>query len=316
MMICIQSPFTDQAAGLAAEEYLLSLVQEECFMLWRSHRAVVVGLNQNAWSQVNASFLREKAIPMIRRISGGGAVYHDMGNVNFTFIRPFQKNPRVAYEPFLRPVRRFLTGLGVPVFLDGKSDLAANGLKISGNAQHIQRGKVLHHGTLLFDSNLSTLSEALRVSEGKYIGKSVDSIRKKVANIRPLLQSDMTVERFMNRFMAEIMRETDGRRVTFSRLDRDAIQDIARNRYARWDWNIGRGPAYRFENHTDRFAIGFDVRSGILHNVSVSGGDLSSQTARGLETALTGCIHQFEDMAEAMRHIGSVFVDELIRAMF
>ena len=315
-MICIINPSVDSALGLAAEEYLLSIAKEDCFMLWQSDEAIIIGRNQNAWSQVNAQVVRKKEIPVIRRISGGGTVYHDMGNVNFTFIRPFQKFPQVAYEPFLRPVQSFLEGLGVPASFEGKSDLAVNGLKISGNAQHIHKNKVLHHGTLLFDANLSTLSEALRVSEGKYTGKAVDSIRKKVVNIRPFLKSDMTVENFMSRFMAGMMRENNGRRGVLSPADRAAINDIAINRYDRWDWNFGRGPDYGFQNYTDRYAIRFEVRSGFLQNVKISGDGLSTQVERKLETALTGCKHRFEDMVEVMGHIDSSPVDELIRAMF
>ena len=299
-MICVFSSQTSPALNLAAEQYLLSVSCEDCFMVWQSGSAVIVGRNQNAWSQVNARFVRENRIPIIRRSSGGGAVYHDMGNVNFTFIRTISKPLRTEFRTFLRPVYNFLRKFEIPVCYEGRSDLSINGYKISGNAQHFHGGKVLHHGTMLFDADLSMLSNALRISPGKYTDRAVDSVRKKVTNIRPHLASDQSVADFMNALMSEIQQIFNGRRVELSGADHAAINALAAGRYGRWDWNFGHFPAYWFKNAVQTAAgaleIQFHVQSGILHEVRLHGNGLSAGIKTRIETALCGCRHEEEDV--------------------
>ena len=304
VMICVFSSQTAPAFNLAAEQYLLSVSCEDCFMLWQSRPAVIVGRNQNAWSQVNARFVRENRIPVIRRSSGGGAVYQDMGNVNFTFIRSTPKNLRTEFRTFLSPVYNFLRKLEIPVRYEGRSDLAINGFKISGNAQHFRGGKVLHHGTMLFDADLSMLANALRISPGKYTDRAVDSVRKKVTNIRPYLASDLNTADFMQCLMREIQQACAGRRAEFSGADHEAINALAAGRYRQWDWNFGHSPAYQFRNTVQTPAgeliIQLNVRAGILQEVRLLGNGLSAGTLARIETALTGCRHGEEDMAGSL----------------
>jgi lipoate-protein ligase A len=325
-MICVFSSRTSPAFNLAAEQYLLSVSREDYFMLWQSTPAVIVGRNQNAWSQVNARFVLENRIPVIRRSSGGGAVYQDLGNINFTFIRSAPQTLRTEFRTFLSPVYNFLRKLEIPVSYEGRSDLTINGFKISGNAQHFHGGKVLHHGTMLFDADLSMLSNALRISPGKYTDKAVDSVRKKVANIRPYLASDLNVADFMRSLMHNIQQKYVGRRVEFSDADHDAITALAAARYGQWDWNFGHSPPYRFQNAVQTTAgalvVQLHVRAGIVREVRLHGNGLSDGTRGRIETALAGCRHGEKDMA---RNLAPVFnrgflegvsLSDLLRALF
>lgn len=303
-MICLVSSSASPAFNLAAEEYLLTVGREDCFLLWQSDSAIIVGRNQNAWAEVDASYIREHQIPVIRRLSGGGAVYHDGGNVNFTFIRSDAGRFRAAFAQMLNPVLSFLQAMGVPARQEGVSDLAVEGRKISGSAQCVHRGRLLHHGTLLFDSDLAALSRALRVIPGRYVDKAVTSIRKPVTNIRPWLKEDMDVPAFMERLLADIQQRYAARRIVFSEGDRAAIHELAARRYDTWEWNFGHGPPYRFENTLDAqssaLRIAFDVRAGRLDHVRLSGSDLSPSATAAIEASLTGCRHDHRALREAL----------------
>ncbi|WP_028325942.1 lipoate--protein ligase [Desulfatirhabdium butyrativorans] len=325
-MLCLISPSTSPAFNLGTEEYLLTVGREDCFLLWQSDSAVIVGRNQNAWAEVNASYIRENRIPVIRRLSGGGAVYHDGGNINFTFIRSDAGRFRAAFTQMLNPVVSFLQAMGVPACLEGVSDLAVEGRKISGNAQCVHRGRLLHHGTLLFDSDLAALSRALRVIPGRYIDKAVPSIRKPVTNIRPWLKEDMDAPAFMERLLAEIQKRFAARRIIFSDRDRTVIRELAAGRYDTWEWNFGHGPPYRFQNTLDaagcKLTIAFDVRAGRLGHVRLTGSGLSSSATAAIEACLTDCRHDHRALREALlpifgtRSLHGICLNDFLDALF
>ena len=169
-MLCIQIENNDTFFCLAAEEYLLKNFNENIFMLWQSTNSVVVGKHQNALAEIDFSYVHRQNIDVARRISGGGTVFHDSGNVNFAFITNVNSTAEISFKRFTLPVVKALAKLGITASLSGRSDLIVDGKKISGNAQHVFKNRVLHHGTLLFDSNLETLGSSLRTAPGKYHG--------------------------------------------------------------------------------------------------------------------------------------------------
>ncbi|WP_462327979.1 lipoate--protein ligase family protein, partial [Desulfobaculum sp.] len=179
----IMNTSTDPAFNLAAEEWLLMNTQDEVFMLWRNAPAVIVGRNQNTLAQIDVDFVRERGIPVVRRLSGGGAVFHDLGNINFTFISNDAGGGALDFLRFTTPIVEALGRMRVMCSFDGRNDLVIDGRKVSGNAQHIAAGRVLHHGTLLFSSDVTDISGALRVDPEKYKDKAVKSVRKRVTNI-------------------------------------------------------------------------------------------------------------------------------------
>lgn len=189
---------TDPYRNLAVEEYLFYHATEDVFLLWQNDNTVVIGKNQNPYAELNLDFVRERGIRVARRITGGGAVYHDMGNVNFTFISPQAQQGGIDFAAFCRPIMKALEGFGVHVELSGRNDLLINGKKFSGNAQYASGGRVLHHGTLLYDSDLTVLSSALRPDEEKLHTKAIRSVSSRVTNLRPYLPEMAGTEALMS----------------------------------------------------------------------------------------------------------------------
>ena len=173
-------------------------------MIYRNEPSVIIGKHQNTLAEINHPYLNEHEIHLVRRLSGGGTVYHDMGNINFLFILSGEAGKLVDFKRFLLPVLTILQNMGLPVEYGGRNDLLIDGKKISGNAEHVFRNRILHHGTLLYSSDLTVLENVLRVSPGKYIDKAVRSVRSKVTNISDYLKSKMTVEKFTQKLYEEI----------------------------------------------------------------------------------------------------------------
>ena len=186
---------TDPYFNLASEQYLLDTENDEVFMLWRNEKAVIIGRNQNAYAEINKPFVDEHGIKVVRRLTGGGAVFHDLGNVNFTYIVPRSDCPTLDFERFSRPVINALRGLGVEAELSGRNDITVDGRKISGNAQCVYNNKVMHHGTLLFSADMSQMAGALNVDEEKIKSKGIKSVRARVCNLSEYLP-DMDVTEF------------------------------------------------------------------------------------------------------------------------
>ena len=187
---------TDPYLNLAIEEYLFLHADDDVFMLWQNSPTVVIGKNQNAFAEINMDFMKQNQVHIARRITGGGAVYHDLGNVNYTFIAP-SAGRSLDFAAFTAPIIEALASLGIKAELTGRNDLLTEGKKFSGNAQYAHDGRVLHHGTLLFDSNLECLSHALKVDEEKIKSKAIKSTRNRVTNLRPLLKQDCDTQQFI-----------------------------------------------------------------------------------------------------------------------
>ncbi|MCD4734849.1 MAG: lipoate--protein ligase [Bacteroidales bacterium] len=247
-MLFVQRPFTDPFFNIAAEEYLLKNLDEDCFMLWINDPAVIIGKHQNTIREVNYPFLYSKGIPVIRRISGGGTVYHDHGNLNFTFISTGQKEKLVDFRKFTDPVIKILNNLGVPAKFEGKNDLRTNGLKISGNAEHVYKNKVLHHGTLLFSTDLEMLNLAIAPVNKNITDKSVQSVRSNVANISDFLPVPMKIQEFLDLIMSgakEFFSKT--KYYELNEVDRTGIEGLVEKKYNTREWNWGYSPPYIFE---------------------------------------------------------------------
>lgn len=194
---------TDPYRNLAVEEYLFRHATEAIFMLWQNDRTVVIGKNQNPYVELELDFIRAEGIRVARRITGGGAVYHDMGNVNFSFISP-KGTDGIDFAAYCTPIIQALQSLGATVELSGRNDLLLAGKKVSGNAQHASGGRVLHHGTLLYDSDLTVLSRALRPDEEKLRAKAVRSVSSRVTNLRPHLPSVSGTEALIDALFAAV----------------------------------------------------------------------------------------------------------------
>ena len=238
--VYIEVHTTDPAFNLALEEYVFEQMprDREYFLTWRNDNAIIVGRHQNTRAEINEDFVKEKNIRVVRRLSGGGAVYHDMGNLNFTFIVDAQPGQKVNLRKFCQPIADVLCDLGANAVVDGRNDILIDGKKISGNAQYVRQGRVMHHGTILFDSDTSVLGHALRPDPAKAQAKGVKSVRSRVTNVRPCLSKDMTLEEFREALSQSLMRG-DFARYDLTAEDVAAIEKIRNERYALESWNYG-----------------------------------------------------------------------------
>ena len=238
--VYIEIQTTDPAFNLALEEYVFEKMprDREYFLTWRNENAIIVGRHQNTPAEINEEFVKEKNIKVVRRLSGGGAVYHDLGNLNFTFIVDAQPGQKVDLRKFCQPIADTLCTLGANAMVDGRNDILIDGMKVSGNAQYVRQGRVMHHGTILFDSDMSVLGHALRPDPAKAQAKGVKSVRSRVTNVRPCLNQDMTLEEFRAALANALM--TGGfERYELTETDISAIEEIKKQRYATREWNYG-----------------------------------------------------------------------------
>ncbi|MDP2424542.1 MAG: lipoate--protein ligase family protein, partial [Bacteroidales bacterium] len=232
-MLCINRNETDPWFNLAAEEYVLRSFTDDCFMLWRNEPSIIVGKHQNTLAEINHNFVREHGIRVVRRISGGGAVYHDQGNINFSFVANGEKDKLVDFRRFTKPILEVLVNLGVDARFEGHNDLKINGMKFSGNAEHVYKNRVLHHGTLLFDSDLEMINQALTIDSEKFSDKAVKSIRSKVKNISYHLPGQMEITDFMDIVLNHVLKShPDATLYSFDELDYERIEELVRTKYS------------------------------------------------------------------------------------
>lgn len=324
--LCINQSNSDPYFNLAVEEYFLKNFQEDFFMLWRSQLSVVAGKHQNALAEINHEFVRSHEIPVARRLSGGGTVFHDPGNVNFTFIRNVANISEVNFKVFTEPVIEALKKLGVEAYTTGRNDLLIDGKKISGNAEHVHRNRVLHHGTLLFDSHLEALKGALKVDLSKFEDKAVQSNRSEVTNISNYLPSPISVEEFTDFLFGEISQnypEFEVYEPTPENLE--AIQKLSIEKYQTWDWIFGYSPRYRFTNSLETangaISVSFLVEKGHIAEASISGA-ISSEISHKIANTLLGCRHDYEAVKTVLFGLNEEFqknglsIEELMNGMF
>jgi lipoate-protein ligase A len=319
-MLCIHLKNTDPYFCLAAEEYLLKNFSEDIFMLWQSEKAVVVGKHQNAMAEINHRFVRENNIAVCRRISGGGTVFHDAGNVNFTYIKNVKSTAEISFKQFTEPVVKALAKLGIEATTSGRNDLLINGLKISGNAEHVYKNRVLHHGTLLFNSDLKNLGQAIKVVPGKYEGKAVQSNRSPVANISQFLKTPMSTGEFIQ-FLSGVQLENPEN--SFYRLNKNDIQNIEKlsvEKFTTWEWNFGYSPKYSFKNEVEidgkMLKIEMLVERGRILESNILGDYFTLEIAMQLSGKLLNKKHVFKDIGKILLEYKSDVFSELIQVFF
>ena len=310
-MRCLTDTSTDPYWNLAAEEYLLKSWDEPVFRLWRNAPAVIVGRNQNAHAEINRPYVEERGIAVVRRLTGGGAVFHDLGNVNFTFIDRVgsERDSRDMFRRFTAPILEALKQLGVEARLEGRNDLTIDGAKFSGNAMCIEGGRVLMHGTLLFSASFTDLSQSLLPRPEKYAGRSVQSVRSRVTNIASHLPRPMEVTEFME-FMAGTVGRT-GMPWEYSAEDLQAIDHLADTKYRTDAWNFGHSPAFSF-TACRKFAGGLleaslDIRGGVIREAAVQGDYFFRKPTADFCAALRGCPYTKEAVTA---RLGTMTVDD------
>lgn len=298
-MLIFHRPFTDPYFNIAAEEYFVKQAPGDMCMIWISSQSVIIGKHQNAFAEINYPFVHENHIPVIRRISGGGAVYHDEGNVNFTFIKKAIKTNQVDFRQFTSIIVKFMQSIGIEVNVNKRNSLFAGNLKFSGHAEHIFHERVLHHGTILFNADLDALQNCLN-PEKEYQGKAMASVRSSVGNIAPLLPENIDIHQFIERLVAWLMDFYPGSESFILPTEGiDAIHKLSETKYKTWEWNFGYSPAYTFlveiQVKSGFIPVKIKVENGKFVEIDLPANNLNNQLAQTLNNMI-GILHKEEEI--------------------
>lgn len=306
-MLLIYNEKTNPYFNLAMEEYLLKNFDEDMFILWRNENSVIVGKNQNTLSEINLDYVKENSIPVVRRQSGGGAVFHDLGNINFTFIA--KNNDSFSdFKRFTKPIVELLKTLDINAEFSGRNDLLIDGSKFSGNAQYNYKNRVMHHGTLLFSSKIADLSKALKVKPLKFEGKHVKSIKSRVTNISEHLKEPMNVLEFKDMIMDYLYKTNiDNKYYTLNELDIKNINKLVEEKYSTWEWNFGHSPKYTLYNELKypggNVEFNLNVDKGIIKDIKFFGDFFGKCDISDVENLLINTKHKEDDLKETLNSI-------------
>jgi len=326
-MLCIIRHETDPYFNLAAEEYVLKNFERDSFMLWRNEPAIIVGKHQNTLAEINQEYVKENMIKVVRRLSGGGAVFHDLGNLNFTFIASGENHQLVDFRKFTQPILEVLQKLKIEARFEGRNDLTIDGRKFSGNAEHVHKNRVLHHGTLLFSSQMADLSSALKVDPDKFQDKAVKSVRSRVTNISEHLKTPLSVLEFRDLVLKHVMESTPGAELySFTQDDIAAISRLRDEKYITWEWNFGYSPKYNFrktvKTNGGKLEVTLEVVNGTIEKARFFGDYFNKLDPVDIEQALTGTLHNEAAIRERLKdfEIPDYFLkinsEELITSLF
>lgn len=323
-MLLIDSPSNNAYFNIATEEYLLSrFPTEDLFLLYVNAPSIIVGKFQNTLAEINLDYAKEKGINVVRRMSGGGTVYHDLGNLNFSFHTLLGDHDFGDFKQFTEPVLKLLNKLGVPAVLKGRNDLLVEDKKFSGNAKLARQGKMIQHGTILLNSEMEVLAEALKVNPLKFTDKGTKSTQSRVTNLIHYLPEGTTTEKMKHLLKEEIAANNPGAKAyMLTAEDIAGIEQLAKEKYETWDWNFGFSPNYNFQKAI-KVPAGFievhlDVVKGTIEKAKIFGDFFAPKPIEELEDLLIGHRHEEEELRSIIENIdltdyfGKVTVEEVM----
>lgn len=299
-MIYIESNSCDAYFNFALEAYAMNelAIAEEYFIFWRTQPTLMIGQYQNALQEINTEFAKENNIKVVRRVTGGGTIYTDMEGWQFSFILKNAQSKDIDFHKFTLPIISALKSIGVDAYQSGRNDLLIDGRKFSGNAQYIRGNLILHHGSLLFNTNIDNLVKALNVADEKIISKGIKSVRQRVTNISEYIEHEMTSNEFKDLMLEFLLK--DMQKYTLTSGDIKKINQIKESKFESWDWNFGKTPHFnitkesRFEG--GKLIVCSFVKNGVIEEINFYGDFFAKDDINKLRDQLKGCKYEREDV--------------------
>lgn len=307
-MLFINSSSHYAPYNIACEEYILNNCPEDVFLLYRNDSSIIVGRHQNTLAEINLDYVKERNIPVVRRLTGGGTVFHDLGNLNYCFLMNRTEDEDRGFARYTAPILAALKDLGIEAKLEGRNDLTIKGMKFSGNARAVYPNKIHQHGTILFSSKITDLSAALKANPLKFKDKAVHSVSARVTNISEHLTKPITLEEFIQLIQNEVLKlYPDAKDYHFTDEDEKGINSLMKSKYETWEWNFGHSPAYNHKQSIRCSAgtIEFhtDVHKGIITGVRIYGDFFGEREPSELESALIGLPHRPEELRKTLESL-------------
>jgi lipoate---protein ligase len=313
MLFIDNKGITDPRINLAIEEYALKNldINETYLLFYINEPSIIIGKNQNSVEEINTEYVESNGIHVVRRLSGGGAVYHDLGNLNYSFITKDDGDSFHNFRKFTEPVIAALKQMGVNAELSGRNDILVEGRKISGNAQFSTKGRMFTHGTLLFNSEMEHIVSALRVKKDKIESKGIKSVRSRVANISEFLSEKMTIEEFRSALLKFIFQGQEVTEYVLTEEDWEKIHQLSKERYQNWDWNYGKSPKFNLQ-HSHRFPVGqidvrLDVEKGVIENCKIYGDFFGVGDVSDIENKLKHVRYEKSELEAALKDVDTTF---------
>lgn len=300
----------DPQINLAIEEFILThmdVENEPHFMFYVNEPSIIIGRNQNTAEEINTEYVDANGIKVVRRLSGGGAVYHDLNNLNYSFITKDDGESFRNFKKFTDPIVEALGKMGVQAQLSGRNDIEVDGKKVSGNAQFSTKGRMYSHGTLMFKTDVDAVASSLRVKKDKIESKGIKSVRSRVGNISDYIEGDLSFEDFKQAILVSIFGEEDIKQYELTEADWEKIHEISKARYGNWDWNYGKSPKFNMQQ-THRFPVGgIDVRlqvsKGVVEDVHIYGDFFGVGDVAEIEDRLKGVQYERASIENAIEGI-------------
>ncbi|MEN8119790.1 MAG: lipoate--protein ligase [Bacteroidota bacterium] len=305
-LLCINSSSNDPYINLATEEYLLKNTDHDVFMLYTNIPSIIIGKHQNALSEINLDYVEKNKLKVVRRLSGGGTVYHDLGNLNYSWIKHSEQGKIIDFNKYTADILMYLQSLPVNATRNKNNDLLIDGKKISGNAEHLFKNKLIHHGTLLFSSELNKLNHAIQADLGRFEGNAVQSKRSRVTNISYYLKKDISIKKFrLDLFHFIIAIYSNAVEYQLSEKELGFIKQLSAEKYNNWEWNFSYSPKYLFKKElqiqNNTLSISLNIKKGKISKIEFIGNFFADEEISIFKQNMIGVRHRKEDIQKAIR---------------